>query len=224
MGTTYFCDFQNETPETWKFCVYQTLPSSVGLQSVAWKQTTVPRSGESGVEWNISYLAAIVDYRQMGGKGVYKATQKLSTELGKHWVAKLEDDAQQLFEEGEADQRDQILISNKSGLKADLAIGMDGDVSMVKAGVYDGNKAQFIIEPTYWVALFTDLEKGEVISGNQIHGPIQVKFLGGATQLKFRAKIENETFIFEQVGGTQIVEPLDQMYERIEQLKEQCAA
>ena len=112
-----------------------------------------------------------------------------------------------------------MIIDNKSGLMANLAIGMDGDISMVKSGVYSGNSAQFIVEPTYWVALFKDLEKGEVISGNQIHGPIQVKFLGGATQLTFRAKIEGETFVFEQVGGDQSVAPLDEMYAKINWLE-----
>jgi hypothetical protein len=215
-STTYSCDFQNDTPDTWTFCVYQTLPSSPGIQSVAWKQTTVPQSGESGVEWNISYLACLLNYRQSGGKGVYKASQKLTTNLGTAWKAVFENSSQQLLPDGSAPQKNMVLIKNKSGQLADLGFGMDGDVSMVKSNVYSDNSAQFIVEPMYWVALFKDLVKGEVISGNQIHGPLPAKFLGGFNNLSYRAWIEGETFNFKEEKSGQLVSaPLSEMQTKI---------
>lgn len=48
---TYYVDFANQTDRTWTMSVYQTVPGSIGLKSVSWKQTTVPKQGESGVEW-----------------------------------------------------------------------------------------------------------------------------------------------------------------------------
>ncbi|QJW98023.1 hypothetical protein [Frigoriglobus tundricola] len=215
-ATVYHCDFENATKDTWTFCVYQEFPGSPGLDSVSWKQTTVPQSGESGVEWVIDYLVGIVNYKQSGGKGVYKASQKLGTQLGQKWDTRMESGAQQLFEAGSAPQKNQLLIDNSSGLLANLAVGMDGDIAVVRSNVYSGNAAQFTVEPIYWVALYKDLVKGEVISGNQIHGPLPVKFAGGATSLVFRAYIDGQTFVFEQEGtSNRSTAPLTEMQARI---------
>ncbi len=203
-STRYTCDFENDTKETWTFCVYQTFPQSTGIQSVAWKQTTVPKSGNSGVEWEISYQACILNYRQSSGKGVYKASQSLPTELGDKWKVIFEDNVQQLSQDGSAPSKNMVLIHNQSSRLADLGIGMDGDVAAVKPGVYSDNDAQFVVEPTYWVALFKDLEKGEVISSNQIHGPLEAKFAGGLTSLNYRAWIEGETFRFKEQNSEQL--------------------
>ncbi len=56
--TTYYLDFVNKTKKIWTMGVYQTIPESTGLDSVAWKRATVPPGGTSGVFWdfNISEL------------------------------------------------------------------------------------------------------------------------------------------------------------------------
>ncbi len=113
-GTVYTVDFINSTPDTWTLGVYQTLPASPGLTSVSWKQTTVPRSGESGVQWTVDYLVGIANYSQVGGKGVYKASQKLATNLGQRWAARFEGGAQQLFPNGSANPG-QVVIDNEFG-------------------------------------------------------------------------------------------------------------
>ena len=46
---TYSVNFINNTPSLWFMSVYQTLPNSIGLDSVSWQQTAVPTSGNSGV-------------------------------------------------------------------------------------------------------------------------------------------------------------------------------
>ncbi|MCT4581464.1 MAG: hypothetical protein N4A35_08615 [Flavobacteriales bacterium] len=216
--TTYNIDFRNETGDTWTLCVYQKLPDSPGLDSVSWKQTTVPKKGESGVEWNIQYLACLANYKQIGGKGVYKSTQKLDTNLGQKWKCEFKDDVQQLFQDGSTTEG-QLLITNKSERLANLAIGMDGDIALVKKDVYSGNSAQFTAKPKYYVALFNNLEKGEVISGNQVHGPLEVVFEGGQTSKEYIARIEGEKFIFEEAGSSNALEaPLAQVNERIKSL------
>lgn len=213
--TTYTVNFANETPDKWTLCVYQELPESPGLDSVAWKQTTVPTQGESGVQWTIQYLACLADYRQTGGKGVYKASQKLGTNLGQKWKCIYNEDVQELQTDGST-TAGQLLIANQSLRLANLGIGMDGDISLVKKDVYSGNNAQFTVKPTYYVALFKNLTKGEVISGNQIHGPLQVVFDGGQETKDYVARIEGETFIFEEVGTSNRAEaPIKEMNERI---------
>ena len=203
-GTQYTIDFQNDTPDTWTLCVYQTLPDSPGLDSVSWKQTTVPPSGESGVEWSISYLAAIVDYKQNGSKGVYRASQKKTTSLGQRWDVIFKDNTQQLMEGGSTTPG-QLLLSNHSMKLANLAIGMDGSIALVKKNVYSENSAQFTVKPKYWVALYSNLTQGEVISGNQIHGPIEVTFGRGETNKTFIARIDGSSFVFGEENSRQLL-------------------
>lgn len=216
--TTYSINFTNNTPETWTLCVYQTLPSSPGLKSVSWKQTTVPHGGVSGVQWEINYQACLAGYKQIGGKGVYKASQILQTDLGQQWDAVYKDNVQQLEAAGATDPG-KLLIQNKSGALANPAIGVDGSIALVKSDVYSGNDAQFLVDPTYWVALYSDVTLGEVISGNQVHGPLMVKFDGGATSLDFEAEIQNETFVFKQTGsGLQMSAPVNEVKTRVQNL------
>lgn len=217
-STIYTLDFINDTPDTWVFSVYQTLPDSPGLKSLSWKQTTIPRGGESGVEWTIDYLVSILNYRQIGGKGVYRAAQKLGTSLGQAWDAVFQAGTQQLLEAGNAPTKGQVVINNKSGELADLGIGMDGDVALVQPGVYSGAGANFEVEPTYWVAMYKDIVKGEVISGAQVAGPIKVKFLNGATSITYRAWTEGGVLNFGPVDGSSegVRAPLEQVAMRAE--------
>ena len=219
MATIYDINFENLTNDTWTLCVYQEFPNSPGLDSVSWKQTTVPTNGTSGVQWTIQYLACLADYKQQGGKGVYHAAQKLGTDLGKAWDCVFQDNVQQLSQAGDTTDG-QLLITNKSQKLANLAIGMDGDIALVKKDVYSGNNAQFVVKPKYYVALYTNLTQGEIISGNQVHGPLEVVFEGGQTSKDYVAKVEGATFIFEEKGtNNRVTAPLWQIKERLASLE-----
>jgi hypothetical protein len=159
--STYFCNFSNQTLDTWTMGVYQQLPTTSGLDSVSWQQTTVPQSGYSGVSWNVTYNVVLADFKQMGGIGVYTASQTLPAALGTSWSAVLQDGVQQLVPAtGPAPQEDEIVIINTSGLLANLGIGMSGQGSVYKPGVVGGAEAQFTVTPSYWVALFNQVEIG----------------------------------------------------------------
>ncbi len=178
---TFYCDFSNQTTKTWTMCVYQTLPDSIGLDSVAWKQTTVPHSGFSGVTWDETYNVAIANYQQTGGIGVYTAAQTLSTELGTSWDIVFKDGVQQLVSSGTTTPG-QIIINNKSNELANPGIGMSGQGSVYKNNALSGSSAQFKVTPTYWVGLFNSLQLGEVISSNVIVGPFQLTYNQGMTR------------------------------------------
>ncbi len=197
--TTYQVDFINDTPDTWTFCIYQLLPDSIGLESVAWKQARVPKNGESGVQWSTEHMVCLAEYRQTGGKGHYKTTQMMRTDLGMHWRCDYADNVQQLRQAGTTTPG-QLLIANNSLQLANLGIGMDGRLSLVKRFVYSGNNAQFVVKPRYYVGIFHDLMPGEIISGNQVYGPLEVVFSGGQTLKCFRARIDGHNFVFEEIG------------------------
>lgn len=190
--TTYYVDIKNETERTWTMAVYQQLPESVGLDSVSWKQATSPRHSETGVKWEVNYLVATADYVMSRPLGVYMANQTLPTTLGKKWRCVWQDNCQQLVEDGDGTPG-HILIANESGFKANLGIGMDGEGSVFKKDVLSNENAQFRVEPTYWVGLFRNVVIGEVISGNVIVGPEQIKFTGDMNCATLRVWTEGET-------------------------------
>ena len=187
--TTYYCDFENKTNQTWTMAVYQELPSSVGLDSVSWKQTTVPQSGNSGVNWDIFYNVAMANYTQNGGIGVYKSNQVLPADLGTAWNIVFKDSVQQLEPAGGASQANQIEVYNKSNLLANPGIGMSGEGSVFKNSVLSGASAQFTVTPKYYVGLFNQLQIGEVISSNVVVGPLELVYPTGNNKATLTASI-----------------------------------
>ncbi|NEP76398.1 MAG: hypothetical protein F6K25_32605 [Okeania sp. SIO2G4] len=191
---TYYVDFENQTDRVWTMAVYQKIPSSIGLDSVAWKKTIVPPDGESGVEWEITYLVALANYKQSGGIGVYKSSQKKKNiSLGTQWKVVFKEGVQQLVPDGNAGSGDLIVINNDSNKFADIGVGMSGEASLYKKDVVSGSGAQFQITPTYYVGLFNDLELGTVISSNVVVGPLELKFPGGDNKAILKAYMDGQT-------------------------------
>ncbi|MFP6800353.1 MAG: hypothetical protein VCA39_14755 [Pseudomonas sp.] len=190
--SAYYIDFNNNTGSTWTMGVYQELPNSIGLESVSWKQTTVPTMGSSGVEWEVDYNVAIADYKQIGGIGVYKASQTLVTELGSVWECVFQDNVQQLVQSTGTAPADSIIIKNTSNKLANLGIGMSGQGSVFKNSVVSGAKAQFQVTPTYFAGLFNNLVLGEVISSNVSVGPQEIVFPDGMNCATVTASMSGE--------------------------------
>lgn len=186
----YYVDFNNNTSETWTMGVYQELPGSVGLESVSWKQTTVPQMGESGVEWEVDYNVAIANYKQNGGIGVYKASQTLGASLGSVWDCVFENNVQQLRLASGSTLPDSILIRNASNQLANLGIGMSGQGAVYKRNVVGGGSAQFQVTPTYYFGLFNNLVLGEVISSNVVVGPQKLVFPSGLNCATVTARMD----------------------------------
>jgi len=193
--SNYFVNFANTTNDTWTLAVYQTLPYSVGLDSVSWKQTTVPRSGASSVEWDLTYNVALANYEQEGGIGVYSASQTLSAELGTTWQCVWEDGVQQLVQLNSSAPGNTIIIDNVSNQLANLGIGMSGEGSVYKNNVVSGGAAQFTVTPTYYFGLFNQVVLGEVISSNVIVGPTEIQFPNGMNQANVTALMSGATIV-----------------------------
>ncbi|MDP3847268.1 MAG: hypothetical protein Q8R10_12695 [Pseudomonas sp.] len=191
--STYYVDFNNNTEMTWTMGVYQVLPDSIGLESVSWKQTTVPTQGSSGVEWEVDYNVAIANYKQVGGVGVYKASQTLVTELGSVWDCVFKDNVQQLVQSSGSAPADSIIINNKSNQLGNLGIGMSGQGAVFKKNVVSGASAQFQVTPTYYAGLFNDLVLGEVISSNVSVGPQKIVFPDGQNCATVTASMSGES-------------------------------
>jgi hypothetical protein len=185
----YYVNFNNQTDRTWTMAVYQTFPESPGLDSVAWKRTTVPTKGFSGVTWAVEYNVALADYEQTTPLGVYTSSQVLGTGLGSEWEVVFLDDVQQLKFVGAlgSDLKDYIVVHNNSGLVANPGIGMSGYGSAYQRDVLSNNAAQFKVTPVYWVGLFRNVQLGEVISSNVESGPLRLEFEGGSNVATVKA-------------------------------------
>jgi len=221
MADSYYVDFINKSGRTWTMGVYQTLPDSLGLESVSWLQTTVADGGESGVAWEIDYLAMLANYRQLGGKGVYKASQKKTTSLGKKWKIVYKEGVQQLVEDGAADRPDQIYIFNDSGETATPGFGMSGQGSVFKREIFSGTGAQFIVKPTYWVGLFNQLVLGEVISSNVTVGPEKIQFGEGQNLATVTARVDGSTLKMDIKYGRLTALSMDHVNARIDAMSRQ---
>ena len=201
--SAYYIDFNNNTPNTWTLGVFQELPSSIGLESVSWKQTTVPTQGSSGVDWEVNYNVAIANYKQIGGIGVYKASQTLGAELGGVWDCVFQDNVQQLVPGSGSAPGDSLIIRNKSNQMANLGIGMSGQGSVFKQNVVSGASAQFQVTPTYFAGLFNNLVLGEVISSNVAVGPQKIVFPDGMNCATLNATMSGDN-IKVSVSYTQV--------------------
>ncbi|MGB7442671.1 MAG: hypothetical protein WA919_16530 [Coleofasciculaceae cyanobacterium] len=188
----YYVDFENKTDRTWTMVVYQQLPESIGLESVAWKKTTAPRGGFTGVEWELDYIVSLANYKQDGGIGVYKASQELETALGKKWTIVDKDGVQQLEETGKA-KDGYIEIVNKSKQLANPGVGMSDSPAVYKRKTLGGSTAQFQVTPTYYVGLFNNVELGTVISSNVIVGPLKIQFPSGMNKGVLTAVLDGES-------------------------------
>lgn len=192
---TYYVDFNNNTDRTWTMAVYQTLPNSVGLDSVSWLQSTAPKGGSTGVQFDLTFNVALANYKQDGGIGVYKASQTLSADLGSAWQIVYADGVQQLEPAGSAPLPQQILITNASNKSANPGIGMSGSPSVYKPNVNSGAAAQFQVTPTYYVGLFNNVVLGQVISSNVIVGPKVLQYPSGDTQATVTADLDGDKII-----------------------------
>jgi hypothetical protein len=167
----------------------------------------VPTYGISTVQWNIQYFVCIANFKQDGLEGEYKANQKVDTELGKEWKY----DGLLLSEVGDTTEG-QLKISNQSSKPTNLAIGLAGDITLVKKNVFTGGSAQFVEKPKYYLALFSKISQGEVIPGDFVASPIEILFEAGQTKKQCVAKLEKGNLVFEEVGtNNRVTNPYDQI-------------
>jgi len=212
---TYYVDFQNNTDRVWTMAVYQTLPNSTGLDSVSWLQASAATGGSTGVQFDLTYNVALANYSQDDGRGVYKGTQILPADLGTAWEIVFDQGVQQLKPAGSAPLPQQILINNNSNKIANPGIGMSGSGSVYKRNVNSGAAAQFQVTPSYYVGLFNDVKKGEVISSNVIVGPKNLKYPSGETQATVTADLDGANIILRIDYGSTVSASLAQVDSRI---------
>ena len=78
--------FQNATDQSWQFAVYQTMPDSPGLSSVAWQIRGLPPQQvgspppQAEVDWTMQYGICIADFDKNFNR--FTGTQFAQANLG----------------------------------------------------------------------------------------------------------------------------------------------
>ncbi|CAG8492125.1 10239_t:CDS:2 [Ambispora gerdemannii] len=200
-ANTYYIDFYNDLPSNKEddgalltFGLYMKSPRSPGMNNVAWLKADVPKKGMAGVSFKKEYHVISADYRDEEQRGVYTSHQMFKSDLGKEWtLTKYRRIAQFEKQTGYSGSSNVISIKNNSGSLAHLGIGIDGQLASVKA-VYDGARAAFKINETYYVGVFSDLVEGQVITGDVIMASDAINFGAGYNCAKVSASLDGETF------------------------------
>jgi hypothetical protein len=217
---SYSVKFVNDksTKQTWTMAIYQTIPNMGVFDNVAWKQASAPSSGTKSVGWTLLYNSALADFFSAGDMGVYESSQILDTDLGKSWQVVNPDGTQQLKPLGTA-PAGYIYITNNSGMKANVGIGIDGAGSIYQRGMLSGSTAQFKVTPKYYASIFNNVVLGEVIStAVSATDPVEVIFAGGITSVTLTAWVEGETLFFGDKSaktGSFVATPMALVNERL---------
>lgn len=196
---SYSVKFVNDasTKQVWTMAVYQTIPNMGVFDNVAWKQATAPQSGTKSVGWDLSFNVALADYYASGDIGVYESSQILSTNLGQGWQVVNPSGTQELVTSTTSVPGGYIYITNNSGKKANVGIGMSDSGSIYQRDMLSGSKAEFKVTPRYWASIFNNVVQGEVIStAISATDPVEVIFAGGITAVTLTAWVEGETLFF----------------------------
>ena len=169
--------FANQTTSTtWTLVIYLTLPGQ-SFDSVCWKQTTAPPSGNGEpLSWNTEDLDAAIGSHTAGV--IYATRQALPAKLGSMWTIVAAGDAVQLRANGSAMLPTQIQILNDTGQMANPGLGVDGTAALFSRDLLSGVSAVFDGIPEYWVAVCDTAVPGQLITTSANVAPATTALIG----------------------------------------------
>ena len=167
--TSYSVDCINQTQETWTFVVYLQLPDAPGTESVAWQQITLPKGGQSPLEWTTA-IDVCLGKVTAGPPRVYKTTQLLQTEVGTAWNVTASGGIVELVPSGNPPLLPTtVQIQNKTTAKVNVGYGQSGAGAVFAPDVPGNGSVAFYPAPSYWLMLTQNIVAGQVItSGSSV--------------------------------------------------------
>lgn len=196
--TNYQIDFENSTDENYYFAVYQKLPESAGLMSLAWQVRRVPKQignqpSTSTVTWTMNYGIAIADWDKDHKK--FTGSQTAPATLGNEYEVISQGPFPNINRQpvGTTDPGQIVFKNNTKQPNAmNLAMGlMVGDnLAVVQEVVHANESVNFDVHPTYYVACYRSIELGDLVDSDVQLGPVKVEFENGETTMKVVAYID----------------------------------
>lgn len=175
--TNYALQFFNQTDDEYTIALFAELdnPDQVAVAAVCRR---VPRNGAAGLQWTMQWNVGIAQCED--GKLYSSATSP--TEPGRGWDVIFEDAVQRLVPASHHPGPDQIAINNQSGHLVNAGVGMTSGALAYVTNLLSGTSAHFYVPIRIALALFTDIEQGEVVTPlKMVAGPLRVEFPDGVT-------------------------------------------
>lgn len=196
MSSHYHITCINSTDQSYHFGVYQTFPNSPGLKSVAWQVRGVPRKGEvpstGDIDWMMIYGVSIAKWDSDGKK--YTGKQMVSAELGKAYQVKMtQGDIPTILPNGTTSPG-LIKFKNSTTHKLDMGFTLGGELITVQ-NVSGGQTINYEVHPTYYVACYRDIERGQLVDSGVEIGPVEIKYPNGYSKCDVEAAIVGGKYV-----------------------------
>ena len=180
--TSYEIQFKNNSTSAYHFGVYQDYPTSPGLKSVVWQVRGLPSRSTNKVDWKMDYQVAIADWDQ--NEQSYSGQQIVDAQQGNAYQVTIQEGDIPAIDPSPSSaptSKDQIKLLNATSRELDMGFAVDGNLIAVTSA--RGNQtANFIIHPTYYVALYRSVKLGNLVDSGLEVGPVKVEFTNGNTK------------------------------------------
>ena len=185
-ATEYEIQFKNSSNNAYHFGVYQDYPKSPGLKSVVWQVRGLPKNSRNKITWQMNYGVAIAGWDKNDES--YSGLQIVPAELGKAYQVNIQQvnipgiDHHPVQTDNHLESTNQIKLHNNTSQKFDLGFALDGNLIAVTPSC--GNQwANFIVHPSYYVALYRDVKLGKLIDSSIQVGPVKIEFDSGSRKV-----------------------------------------
>ena len=178
------------TDSAWHFGVYQKPPGSPGLTSVAWMVAPVPASGQGSGQFTLTYGTALS--HRVGDE--WDISEKRPAEMGKQYHVVFKSSNIPSIDPnpiGPAGEPNQIMLANNTNVSLGLGFTLSGDLLVVQGDVKGNEAAQFNVHPTYFIALFRSIKKGQMVDSAIVIGPVVLQYKDGYTSAEVSVVIED---------------------------------
>ena len=197
MSANYQIKCVNSTDKSYFFGVYQTFPQSPGLRSVAWQVRGVPPKGQvsstSDIDWSMLYGVSIADWDKDGK--TYTGRQIVTAELGKAYEVQMTQDTIPTVNPNSIGSTSPGLINfkNSTSTVLDMGFTIGGGLVAVQS-VAGGETIIFDVHPTYYVACFRNIRKGQLVDSGIVLTPVKVQYPHGYTKCEVVASNDGGTY------------------------------
>ena len=188
--STYNLKFVNSSNDWWHFGVYQTFPDAPGLESIVWRENGLPTGSQAEIHWNMDYGVSITNF---DGANV-SAVQTISAQLGETYQVVIKDgitgiDSTPIAAGGPPDIVS--LKNNTTPAKAiDMGFALNGSIIAAQKAVGGQQSSNYQVHPKYYVALFRNVQVGDLVTSDVTVAPIMVEYTQGNTHATVTAYID----------------------------------
>ena len=192
MSTNYQIKCLNSTDKSYFFGVYQTFPQSPGLRSVAWQVRGLPPKGDfpstADIDWSLSYGVSIADWDKDGK--TYTGQQIVDAELGKSYQVKMTQGTIPAIDRNPTGSTSPGIINftNTTPKVLNMGFTIAGNLVAVQS-VSGGETIMFDVHPTYYVACYRNIKRGQLVDSGIELKPVKVEYQDEYTKCKVEAAI-----------------------------------